>query len=376
MEINGVIAQDIVDSISRIIEEDINLMNDKAVIMASTDPARIGSYHGGAWQVIQLKKELTIHFDNEYEGALAGINLPVCLDDNVVGVIGITGEGETIWKYGEIIKKMTEILIKEHLYNQSKQFKNEKLHQFIDTILTSTYSDSITGTWLSTRLKMFDMRESEERRVIQIGFSQHKNDIASLLESYNHTSMLKQFFNEGDTVLYYGGYILMITSIVDKTMLISCLNELHAYLTKQMDYDLKFGIGNSYKHILDIKKSYNESRVALKAILRQDNNIRFYSEIDIELLIDSIPKNVAEHYFQKVFNDLNPGEINEYTILIETLVKENGSISSAAELLYIHKNTFQYRLNKVAKLTNYNPRRLDDLMVLYMALKLRRYHLL
>lgn len=56
--------------------------------------------------------------------------------------------------------------------------------------------------------------------------------------------------------------------------------------------------------------------------------------------------------------------------MILAYIKNNGSISKTSSDLFIHKNTLQYRLNKVAKMTGYNPRELKSLIVLYLALEL------
>ena len=58
--------------------------------------------------------ELIIQSDDEYEGTRKGINLPILLDGEIAGVVGITGERDEVVKYGQIIKKMTEILLIEN----------------------------------------------------------------------------------------------------------------------------------------------------------------------------------------------------------------------------------------------------------------------
>ncbi|MCH4888021.1 hypothetical protein EZV73_10575 [Acidaminobacter sp. JC074] len=373
MELNRVIAQDIVDNISKIIEEDINLMNDQGIIIASTDDKRIGDFHGGAKKVLESRNELIIYFDNEYQGAVAGINLPIFLEDNIVGVIGITGKGKEVLKYGEIIKKMTEILIKEHLYNQSKQFKNEKLLQFFDTIITSSFEEDIDETWLNTRLRMFGLEALKKRRVIVIGRNSKENDISLVPDHFDYTSTLKKYLSDSDLTLYYQGNLMIVTHEVDDQILIHKLNNLNDYLKETLKIEFRYGIGNAYTHILDLKKSYNEGKIALKTTLHQSHVIQLYDQIDMGMIIDSIPKNIAERFFHKVFSSLDSEHVKEYAELIDMFVKENGSISKAADLMYIHKNTFQYRLNKLSKQTGYNPRKLNDLLVLYMAVKLKDY---
>lgn len=45
----------------------------------------------------------------------------------------------------------------------------------------------------------------------------------------------------------------------------------------------------------------------------------------------------------------------------------NKSINKSADKLYIHKNSFQYKLNKLTQYTGYDPKILNDYVCLYIA---------
>ncbi|MEF3693034.1 MAG: helix-turn-helix domain-containing protein, partial [Acholeplasmataceae bacterium] len=46
--------------------------------------------------------------------------------------------------------------------------------------------------------------------------------------------------------------------------------------------------------------------------------------------------------------------------LLKVFYKENGSIEKTSEKMFIHKNTLQYRLNKITQITTYDPRKLGS----------------
>jgi carbohydrate diacid regulator len=57
--------------------------------------------------------------------------------------------------------------------------------------------------------------------------------------------------------------------------------------------------------------------------------------------------------------------------LIETFwyfFKHNGHFQNTAEVLHIHRNTLNYRLDRIKETTGLDPRRYDDLVVLYLSL--------
>ena len=60
MTISSKLAQNIVQSIKEIIHHEINFMNMEGVIIASTDPVRIGQQHEGALKVLKTKRSLSL----------------------------------------------------------------------------------------------------------------------------------------------------------------------------------------------------------------------------------------------------------------------------------------------------------------------------
>lgn len=61
MKITHKLAQDIVDKTMKILEKNINIMNENGVIIASGDKSRLNQYHEGAAQVIREGKKLEIY---------------------------------------------------------------------------------------------------------------------------------------------------------------------------------------------------------------------------------------------------------------------------------------------------------------------------
>lgn len=107
-------AQQIVTEIKAIIHYDLNMMDKDGSIIASTDPLRIGQQHSGVRQIIEEKLEVLIIRENDEEqGQRPGVNLPIILDGEIAGVIGITGDPEKVSVLGSVIKKMVELMITE-----------------------------------------------------------------------------------------------------------------------------------------------------------------------------------------------------------------------------------------------------------------------
>ena len=85
-------AMNIVQEIGDVIGEKINMMDPEGVIIASTDPARMKTFHAGAKKLVDERlDELVVRYDGEFDGARQGINLPITFEEKIVGVIGVTG---------------------------------------------------------------------------------------------------------------------------------------------------------------------------------------------------------------------------------------------------------------------------------------------
>ena len=59
------------------------------------------------------------------------------------------------------------------------------------------------------------------------------------------------------------------------------------------------------------------------------------------------------------------GELKE---TLKVFIEENGELNNVSNKLSIHRNTLNYRLNKIYKLTGRNPKNYVDLFWLYSAM--------
>lgn len=126
-------ARSIVAEVSSAIGKNVNLMDETGCIIASTNKNRIGTYHSGAKKIIaEGLDRLDVYTDDEYSGAKMGVNVPLNFDGEVIGVIGITGEWNEVGKYGQIIKKITEILILDSYVKEQKIIGETMVNRFIE----------------------------------------------------------------------------------------------------------------------------------------------------------------------------------------------------------------------------------------------------
>lgn len=102
----------LLEEIKETIGRDVNIMDRTGTILASTDPKRIGQLHTIAKEILEQQLPvLEVAAGEEGPGAQQGVNLPIYVDGNCEGGIGITGPPDAVRDFGAIVKKMTEIML-------------------------------------------------------------------------------------------------------------------------------------------------------------------------------------------------------------------------------------------------------------------------
>ncbi len=96
-----------------ILPYNVNVMDSQGLILGSGEPERVNTRHEGAQlvlangRVVEIDAQTAIHL----KGVQPGINLPLMLDQRLIGVLGITGEPEQLRTYAELVRMTAEMLV-------------------------------------------------------------------------------------------------------------------------------------------------------------------------------------------------------------------------------------------------------------------------
>lgn len=86
--------------------------------------------------------------------------------------------------------------------------------------------------------------------------------------------------------------------------------------------------------------------------------------VGIASLFSDIPTDTAQVYIRGILGSLNKELVDTLKVFLET----DMSITDTARILFIHRNTLTYRLERIMELTGYNPRSLKGAVHLFLAL--------
>ncbi|MDO4261827.1 MAG: sugar diacid recognition domain-containing protein [Eubacteriales bacterium] len=371
-------AEMIVKEINIIIDRKINMMNEKGVIIASTDLERIGQVHEGARKIIEEHlDELLIQSQDDYGGSLEGVNYPITISGEIIGVVGITGPCCEVAKYGQITKKMTEILMQEISIKEQKSMDESLRSRFIGEWLQN--ENVIINKNFVERGKRMNLDITVPRRILIISMSgedAHSDSLDELRRVESAEKKVKNMVKRLDADSIYmksaSNLVFGVTTRTDRDMR-RLAEAIRGIVEEQTNLKAAIGIDDQCHPYTVMHISYSRAYKALQSCLRiRKSDIRFYNDINMEIFTDEISDLSKIEYVQKLFAGYEAEELPETIGLLETLYETEGSITTASEQLHMHKNTLQYKLKRIYDRTGYDPRSLRYAALFYIAIDFYR----
>lgn len=361
MNISVNLATNILNKMKEIIHQDLNYIDKSGIIIASTAPDRTGTFHAAGLKSIKEKTPIIINSDDEFHGSRKGINMPIYFNDTIVGAIGISGDKNEVEKYGEIIKMMTEILIKEAWIKDSDIRAKEINRTFIERIVLGYDYDFFPTTDFTFPYAVVVGKLNKNNSflvndkiydILKNSLSHNKNNIYTI--SRNEIIILYHFYKDEN---------------ISKTIF-----QLQEKLLEKTKLDFRFGIGTKAFEYSSLKESYKAAKEILNFMIKFSikKSVSEYEKMDLEFIFLNLKKSDIENFTNRILKNFTPKEIEEFSLLMNSYEENNGSIFHTSEALFMHKNTLQYKLNKIKQLSGYDPRHLKDFIVLSLAFKLQR----
>ncbi|MDR6746806.1 carbohydrate diacid regulator [Bacillus pumilus] len=361
------LAEKIVDEVKKVLTEEIIITQTNGTIIAATDPARIGQFHEGAYLTSfeGQKRILTKDDEQRMKGVKAGINLPIYFKQEVIGVIGMTGNPVHVSPFGEILRKMTELLIQEHEF-------------FLETETDERQLEAFVFDWLHLPETAIDLTEKAARLQLDI----NKQRAVVLIDCHDESFMKQDQYKKVKEMLHLTNqemivrwgqarFLLMLqTSANDRDTLQQRLFHIHAALTAHSKSKVLIGAGKPAAGQM-MKQSFHQAFRALK-MANADTPIVFDEDLTLELFIEEVSQETKEVFLDRTIVPLLP-----YPELVKTLrvlMTSDCSLKYTAEAMHVHINTLHYRLKRIQDLTTLDPKRMQDAMLFYLALMLLDHH--
>jgi carbohydrate diacid regulator len=365
-------AQQIAYEISSIVKQHVNIMDENGYIIASTDPKRIGDFHAGAKKIIdEHLDEFYVKKEDETSSTRAGLNLPININGNIIGVVGITGEYEQVYNYGQIVRKMTEILVRES-YAQNQERLDKKIeNRFLEDWILGNGMESgqsFVERGLALHIDILRPRRAMVLRLENFQTLSATNDGQKIIEKVEKS--VRQFICSEPNQVFLRlttKQVCLVTPRDDQQM-VQLAQTLICQIRESCHVELLIGIDDNPDGTLDVKTAYLKANKASHAS-RISHPVTLYSQMTTEIFLEEIPRAVKREYLQKVFPGLHSSEIRHWIHLLGIYFESDGSIKRSSEKLFMHKNTLQYKLKKLAAITGYDIRLPRNCAIFFIAIQ-------
>nr|WP_295970329.1 sugar diacid recognition domain-containing protein [uncultured Bacillus sp.] len=327
-------AQQIVNKMMKDIPYNINIMDKQGVIIGSGNKDRIGTLHQGAVEAIQLGKIVEIQTDKQFEKK--GINLPIEMNGDILGVVGISGDVEETRPFGNLVKSTVILLIEQSETIQKENREKENRQDFFNLLINP---DTVYTKEIISQAKFYHINLEYPVQIIYLELP---------FASYKEISVLSHFpsFKFANHLFY-----IVIQNPTNFASLIRQIQDLYS--------DAFIAISKSNDTIYE---GYKQSRSAMRVMkgLFPNEKIIFYKDCAfIASLSEFLLHDRKEEQYLKVLE-----KDEELIKTLQVYIQCNLNVSQTASRLIIHRNTLHYRLERIHKITGKDPKNILGLLEL------------
>ncbi|MEQ9810409.1 CdaR family transcriptional regulator [Streptococcus jiangjianxini] len=324
-------AQVIVDRLMEDIPFNINIMDAQGIIIASGEKDRIGHRHYAAVQSISKQKRIEVYRDTVYEKK--GTNTPIVYQNDIIGVVGISGEPSQVTPFANIVSSFVVLLIQE-----KSEFKNEQKRLNQKKHFVKKMIDNIDGNYdeelITEGLDHYKVNLMEENACI---LSKNKKDLEEILDDHE--------------IFYYESFYFCLVS-----------SEMHSVLSGQLE-------SSDLSDIIII----GEPQLPTPSMIMETLDYWYLADF-FQLANKVVPSDIKAFTFlnsvsetldDKIFDSVKEIYQDYYETLI-VFAKTNCNYNETSKQLHIHRNTLAYRLQRITDMTGLNPNLWYELCTLLM----------
>lgn len=398
-------AQEIAGSTAEIIGYDVIITDTEGVIIGASNPDRLGSIHHHSLGVIETRRGEAVNEEqaSRFEGTLPGVTYPInSMTGKVVGSMAITGKPQNVKPFALIVKKQIEILLRERELHEYATSREESLQTVIHDI--SRYIPGVSDRkMLIARAREFGFDHASHYIPIAIDLYQFarfarkirrkcaqdttetpelliqktKNDILNRIRlAFPHPSDLSVMTgNNKYFILHSAGKNPAGKERSINRYTSSSCSQIMEQLVK-MNLNAAIGIGSIAGSLDHLAQSCGEAWKAIQLGKKYHQGPGIYNIQDfrVEELLASLQPQMRNRFIHRnvdPFRKHKDWEALRQTFL--TWCENNFSLVGAAKALHLHRNTLNYRLEKIRDMGSVDLKDYRQTLKLYLAFRMDRY---
>lgn len=371
MELDDNIARQIVARAMRILPYSVNVMDRHGHIIASGDPSRLHQRHEGA--ILALTENRVVEIDDatalSLKGVRPGINLPIAFQEELIGVIGISGAPEQVRAFAALVQMTAELILEQAALSEQLLWDRRHKEELVLQLVRGDGKPAQLAQ--SARLLGIDLSQPRVAAVIRLEQADpaRLRELVHLLENPERDNLVA--IHGLDEIA-----VLKPIRLGEQGWQTEGERErVKELLGRIAGFRVRIGIGDHFPGVEGLALSWRTARETLLRGSRQAprRQVYFFEDYKLPVLLgtlaDSWQGSRLTIPLQRLADEDSKGTLRKS---LEHYFGENCDLHRAAAALFIHPNTLRYRLTRIEQITGLNINVLEEKLLLYLALTLAR----
>ncbi len=375
------LAQDIVDRTMRIIPFNVNVMDGRGIILGSGETSRIGELHSGA--LLALAQNRTVEIDaatsRTLRGVKPGVNIPLTVRGQICGVVGLTGEPDTVRQFGELVRVTAEMILEQAQLigelQREKRYREEFVFQLIHHGATPIADLEAWAVRLGVNFQrpravvVLELTDPELRPDQALSELQHcQQQLAT-----SRPDVLTAAISPRELVILES-FATLAQRAPSATQARQRLQGYEAEVGEVLTTPATMAIGVALDGIEGVALSYQSARKTLRVgRSRKPQQSTFsYYDLSLPVLLSGLGSGWQAEQLRQPLLRINAVDKRSGSLrrTLDAWFAHNGHPLATAKALHIHRNTLDYRLRQISELSGLDLANTDDRLLLYVALQL------
>ena len=375
------LAQDIVDRTMRIIPFNVNVMDGRGIILGSGETSRIGELHSGA--LLALAQNRTVEIDaatsRTLRGVKPGVNIPLTVRGQICGVVGLTGEPDTVRQFGELVRVTAEMILEQAQLigelQREKRYREEFVFQLIHHGATPIADLEAWAVRLGVNFQrpravvVLELTDPELRPDQALSELQHcQQQLAT-----SRPDVLTAAISPRELVILES-FATLAQRAPSATQARQRLQGYEAEVGEVLTTPATMAIGVALDGIEGVALSYQSARKTLRVgRSRKPQQSTFsYYDLSLPVLLSGLGSGWQAEQLRQPLLRINAVDKRSGSLrrTLDAWFAHNGHPLATAKALHIHRNTLDYRLRQISELTGLDLANTDVRLLLYVALQL------
>jgi carbohydrate diacid regulator len=381
------LAQEIAGDTSAVIGFNVLITDAEGMVIGSGDSSRVGTFHEASVEVVRTQEPAT-HSASQAQGLRGvrpGVTLPLVTGGRAVGTVGITGTPAQVRRFGLLVKRQTEILLRESVMLRSRLLAERAAEKLLADI--AAYDPRVVeGDFLVFRAAElgFDLRLQRVAVAFEVtvpdatarrrgGPTAPTRDMA-LIRSELLRTVREVFADPQDIVAGTApGWIGVLHRLPGRgstQSLVADCRRVADVIAAQDGLAARVGIGEPATSVGGLHDSYQDACDALRLGARPADGspVHHISDLRVHQVLAAVGQSTRNRLLEVTAADLRAQP--DWPALRDTVTAwcENGfNLQRASAALHIHRNTVVYRMNKIEQITGRPLRDHRATLALYLA---------